>query len=134
MLGIASSTFYGWLQQAESPSRRLADEQLLAEIVDIHTSSGGTYGSPRVHTMLRRRGIMSAATSLRTPRISCGWRMRRGSRLVRACSGWPRSAARSPTGNRLGAEPLAQCRHRALGAIILARHHFPAPRRAGSWA
>ncbi|WP_433755651.1 IS3 family transposase [Nocardia sp. CA-135398] len=58
VLGIASSTFYGWLQQAKAPSqRRLADEQLLAEIIDIHTSSGGTYGSPRVHTMLRRRGI-----------------------------------------------------------------------------
>lgn len=58
VLGIASSTFYGWIKQAKQPSaRRLADEQLLAEIVDIHTSSGGTYGSPRVHAMLRRRGI-----------------------------------------------------------------------------
>ncbi|MGV9610902.1 IS3 family transposase [Nocardia xishanensis] len=58
VLGIASSTFYGWLAQAKTPSqRRLADEQLLAEIVDIHTSSGGTCGSPRVHAMLRRRGI-----------------------------------------------------------------------------
>ncbi|MGV9681048.1 IS3 family transposase [Nocardia sp. NPDC003482] len=58
VLGIASSTFYGWLAQAKNSSRRrLADEQLLAEIVDIHTSSGGTYGSPRVHAMLRRRGI-----------------------------------------------------------------------------
>ncbi len=31
--------------QAEAPSqRRLADGQLLAEIIDSHTSSGGTYG------------------------------------------------------------------------------------------
>ncbi|MFX0578880.1 IS3 family transposase [Nocardia nepalensis] len=58
VLGIASSTFYGWMKQSEKPSQqRLDDEQLLAEIVDIHTSSGGTYGSPRVHAMLRRRGI-----------------------------------------------------------------------------
>jgi transposase InsO family protein len=58
VLGIASSTFYGWLKQAKQPSaRRVADEQLLAEIVDIHTSSGGTYGAPRVHAMLRRRDI-----------------------------------------------------------------------------
>lgn len=58
VLGIASSTFYGWLKQATQPSaRRVADEQLLAEIVDIHTSSGGTYGAPRVHATLRRRGI-----------------------------------------------------------------------------
>ncbi|MBF5001540.1 transposase [Nocardia sp. BSTN01] len=29
----------------------------MAEIVDIHTSSGGAYGSPRVQAKLRRRGI-----------------------------------------------------------------------------
>ncbi|MEV6899662.1 IS3 family transposase [Amycolatopsis sp. NPDC051372] len=58
VLGIASSTFYGWLKQAKQPSaRRVADDGLVAEIVDIHTCSGGTYGSPRVHAMLRRRGI-----------------------------------------------------------------------------
>ncbi|MFD9550588.1 IS3 family transposase [Nocardia salmonicida] len=58
VLGIASSTYYGWLRQAKVHSRRwLADEELLAEIVDIHTSSGGTYGSPRAHAMLGRRGI-----------------------------------------------------------------------------
>ncbi|MEV0299179.1 IS3 family transposase [Nocardia sp. NPDC050710] len=58
VLGIASSTFCGWLKQARRPSaRRLADEELLAEIVDVHTSSGGTYGAPRVHAMLRRRGV-----------------------------------------------------------------------------
>ncbi|MFI2478752.1 IS3 family transposase [Nocardia xishanensis] len=55
---IASSTYYGWLKQARQPSaRQRGDEELLAEIVDIHTSSGRTYGSPRVHAMLRRRGI-----------------------------------------------------------------------------
>ncbi|HZP52491.1 IS3 family transposase [Actinocrinis sp.] len=58
VLGIASSTFYGWRKQAKHPSaRRLADEGLLAEIVEIHTCSGGTYGAPRVHAMLRRRGV-----------------------------------------------------------------------------
>ncbi|MGW4370763.1 IS3 family transposase [Nocardia takedensis] len=30
---------------------------MLAEIVDIHTGLGGTYGSPRVHAMLTRRGV-----------------------------------------------------------------------------
>ncbi|MFE9324201.1 transposase [Nocardia sp. NPDC052278] len=52
VLGIAPSTFYEWRKRAITPSaRQLADEELLAEIVDIHTSSGGTYGSPRVHAM-----------------------------------------------------------------------------------
>lgn len=58
VLGIPVSTFYGWRRQAAQPSaRQLDDEVLIAEIVDIHTSSGGTYGSPRVHAMLARRGI-----------------------------------------------------------------------------
>ncbi|MBF6336843.1 IS3 family transposase [Nocardia abscessus] len=58
VLGIAPSTYYGWKKRAQQPSdRQVADQELLAEIVDIHTSSGGTYGSPRVHATLRRRGI-----------------------------------------------------------------------------
>ncbi|MBF6520577.1 IS3 family transposase [Nocardia farcinica] len=58
VLGIASSTYYWWRKRLQEPSaRQNADEELLAEIVDIHTSSGGTYGSPRVHAMLARRGI-----------------------------------------------------------------------------
>ncbi|WP_089962396.1 IS3 family transposase [Lentzea xinjiangensis] len=58
VLGIASSTYYGWGQRQADPSpRQRQDEELVAEIVDIHTTSGGTYGSPRVHATLRRRGI-----------------------------------------------------------------------------
>ncbi|RAS59220.1 transposase InsO family protein [Lentzea atacamensis] len=58
VLGIASSTYYGWVQRQADPSpRQRQDEELVAEIVDIHTISGGTYGSPRVHATLRRRGI-----------------------------------------------------------------------------
>lgn len=58
VLGIASSTYYGWVQRQTDPApRQRHDEELVAEIVDIHTTSGGTYGSPRVHATLRRRGI-----------------------------------------------------------------------------
>ncbi|MEU2036697.1 IS3 family transposase [Nocardia amamiensis] len=58
VLGIASSTYHWWCKRLEQPSvRQVADEALLAEIVDVHTSSGGNYGSPRVHAMLARRGI-----------------------------------------------------------------------------
>jgi hypothetical protein len=57
VLGIASSTFYGWVKQAKQPSvRRVTDEGLLVEIVDIHTCSGGTYEAPRVHAMPRPPG------------------------------------------------------------------------------
>ncbi|WP_327119109.1 IS3 family transposase [Nocardia sp. NBC_01730] len=58
VLEIPSSTFYEWRRRAVQPSaRQLLEEELLGKIVDIHTSSGGTYGSPRVHAMLARRGI-----------------------------------------------------------------------------
>lgn len=58
VLGIASSTYYWWCKRLDVPSaRQIADEALLAEIVDIHTSSAGTHGSPRVHAMLARRGV-----------------------------------------------------------------------------
>lgn len=58
VLGVAASTFYGWLARQRQPSaRRQADEQILAEITEIYTRSGGTYGSPRIHATLHRRGV-----------------------------------------------------------------------------
>jgi putative transposase len=58
VLGIAASTYYGWLAQERDPStRRQADAELLTQIREIHDRSGGTYGSPRVHATLRRRGV-----------------------------------------------------------------------------
>ena len=58
VLEVAPSTFYGWMaRDAEPCEREQVDRGLLSEIVDIHERSGGTYGSPRVHATLRRRGI-----------------------------------------------------------------------------
>ena len=58
VLDVAPSSFYGWLDQQRNPSaRRRGDEQILAEITEIHDRSGGTYGSPRVHATLHRRGV-----------------------------------------------------------------------------
>jgi len=57
VLGVAASTYYGWLAQRRDPSpRRRADAELLAEIRRIHERSGATYGAPRVHATLRRHG------------------------------------------------------------------------------
>ena len=57
VLGVAASTYYGWLAQQCDPSpRRRADTELLAEIRRIHDRSGATYGAPRVHATLRRGG------------------------------------------------------------------------------
>jgi len=58
VLDVAPSTFYGWLaREAEPADREHVDRALLTEIVDIHDRSGATYGSPRIHATLRRRGI-----------------------------------------------------------------------------
>ncbi|UFN96254.1 IS3 family transposase [Micromonospora aurantiaca] len=57
VIGVAASTYYGWLTQAANPSaRRRKDAELAVEIAEIHDVSGGTYGSPRVHAMLCRQG------------------------------------------------------------------------------
>ena len=55
MLGISASGYYAWLKRAES-KRATANQQLLEEIRRIHLESSGTYGSPRIHAVLRRTG------------------------------------------------------------------------------
>ena len=58
VLGVAPSTYYGWLDRQRHPSdRQKGDAMVLTEIAVIHDRSGGTYGSPRVHATLRRRGV-----------------------------------------------------------------------------
>jgi putative transposase len=56
-LGIPKVTFDRWRHRATHPSaREVRDAQLVELIRGIHAQSGGTYGSPRVHAMLRRQG------------------------------------------------------------------------------
>ena len=51
-MGVSRSAFHAW--RAGGPSQRdLEDTYLTNEIVDIHTASRGSYGSPRVHAELR---------------------------------------------------------------------------------
>lgn len=60
VLGVPVSTYYGWRERAARPSARAVADALLLE--EIHTIRAGhefadTYGSPRIHLELRRRGI-----------------------------------------------------------------------------
>ncbi|WP_406416530.1 IS3 family transposase [Streptomyces sp. NBC_00873] len=55
--GINRSTYYSWL--ADHPAaaeRQCAEDELTEEIREIHASSRGAYGVPRVHAALRRKG------------------------------------------------------------------------------
>jgi putative transposase len=52
-LGISANSYYAWRNRAES-KRATANRELLGEMQRIHFDSSGTYGSPRVHAVLRR--------------------------------------------------------------------------------
>ena len=56
VLEVSRSGFYAWLGR-EPSARALADERILVEVRKIHKDSRKTYGSPRVHAMLGRRGV-----------------------------------------------------------------------------
>src|SRR3989304_9879783 len=52
VLRVSTSGYYEWRGRAPSP-RAVADAALTAQIREIHASSRGTYGVPRVHAELR---------------------------------------------------------------------------------
>jgi putative transposase len=55
--GVSTSAFYAWAARcAPAAKAEQAEAALVAEILAIHRESKGTYGSPRVHAELRRRG------------------------------------------------------------------------------
>ncbi|MER6076548.1 IS3 family transposase [Streptomyces sp. NPDC001817] len=56
-LGVRRSTYYAWLAaRPAAGARQEAENELAAEIREIHAASRGAYGVPRVHAALRRRG------------------------------------------------------------------------------
>lgn len=55
LLEVSRSAFYARSNSAPS-ERQVNDAALTAEIREIHATSGGTYGSPRVHAELCERG------------------------------------------------------------------------------
>lgn len=55
MLGISTSGFWAWLER--EPSQRAQHDAVLLELImNIHQTSRGTYGAPRVHAQLRHDG------------------------------------------------------------------------------
>jgi len=55
VLGLSASGYYAWRGRPQSP-RAAANAALTEDIRLIHTESSGTYGSPRVHAILRGHG------------------------------------------------------------------------------
>ncbi|OIK23391.1 IS3 family transposase [Streptomyces malaysiense] len=57
-LSIPSSTYYRWrLAEKEPCERHRQDAELTGMIRQVHADSGGIYGSPRVHAVLKREGV-----------------------------------------------------------------------------
>ncbi len=57
VLGVSRSGYYAWKERR--PSRRVqADEAMLVDIRAIYEKSRKTYGSPRIHVDLRRKGYL----------------------------------------------------------------------------
>jgi transposase InsO family protein len=55
LYGVSAAGFYAWKQRSPS-DRSVEDECLERQIRQVHEDSRQTYGSPRVHEALRRRG------------------------------------------------------------------------------
>ena len=53
--GLSPGGYYAW-RRRESSDRAGANAALTGEIVEIHATSGGTYGALRIHAELRARG------------------------------------------------------------------------------
>ncbi|MFJ9448685.1 IS3 family transposase, partial [Kitasatospora sp. NPDC101235] len=57
VMGVNRSTYYAWLAGRPAAAvRQRAEDELAEEIREIHASSRGAYGVPRVHAALRRKG------------------------------------------------------------------------------
>jgi transposase InsO family protein len=84
-LEVSRSGFYAWA--CRSPSRHARrDAQLSRWIEEEFSGSGGVYGSPRIHALLRRRGERTGRK--RVARLMRGLRLKaRANRLYRRLPG-----------------------------------------------
>lgn len=86
VLEVSRSGFYAAERRAPC-QRALEDAELIARIKEIHDESRGTYGVPRVHAMLARRGISVSrkrvARLMQKECLSGLFRKRRGKTTIR---------------------------------------------------
>ena len=86
VLGISRGGFYAAERRAPS-KRQLDDERILVAIREIYKDSRETYGAPRVHAMLARRGVHPArkrvARLMRSEGLTGLVKRRRGRTTVR---------------------------------------------------
>ena len=96
VLGVCASGYYAWRGGGRS-NRSKRDEELRGALRTIHEASRGTYGVPRVHAELHRRG--SPVSRKRVARLMresglAGVSRRRGARTTRQQPGHRAAADR----------------------------------------
>jgi putative transposase len=86
VLGVSRAGFYAWSGRSVSPRER-RDRELTALIRQIHDESQGSYGWPRMHAELRRRGVRASrkrvARLMRQAGLSGLLTRRRGKTTIR---------------------------------------------------
>ena len=85
VLGVSASGYYAWRGRGRS-HRAKRDEELRGTIRTIHEASRGTYGVPRVHVELHRRGCRVSrkrVARLMREAVLAGVSRRRGTRTTR---------------------------------------------------
>ena len=137
VLGVCASGYYAWRGRGRS-RRAKRDEELRGTVRTIHKGSAGTYGVPRVHAELHRRGCpVSRKRVARLMREAglAGVSRRRGTRTTRA----ERSHGAAP--DRVERQFQADApdriwvaaieRHEALLNLVVVKDHRHRPVAAG---
>ena len=62
-LGVTGQGHYAWRRRGPS-ARDLRDAELARPIPEVYESSRGSYGAPRVHMELRRRGFRTSRVNV----------------------------------------------------------------------
>ena len=95
VLGVSASGYYAWRSRPES-ERAAANHRLTVEIRRVFRDSGGRYGSPRVHAVLRAQG--RGVSRGRIERL-----MR--AQGIRAITAWPRRVRTTDSRHSLPVAP-----------------------------
>lgn len=71
VLEVSRSGYYAQ-RERPVPPRKMADRALLGQIAAVYAQSGGTYGSPRIHQVLRKNEVVCSVKRVaRLMRIHC---------------------------------------------------------------
>jgi putative transposase len=61
---VSKSAYYQ-RKQDQLSTRAISDTALMAKMIEIHTTSDGTYGAPRIHQELRAEGVVCGRRRVR---------------------------------------------------------------------